>query len=159
MIQLESLFLMSRITKARVNTQNINNSGHDVIFFIDCKHVISTRIVQSKCWEIVWFYTVNLLITFNFYISGYRIHNLIKKVYSQDCVPAMLQPAASADHQYPATPNASFLNCKNRGGLIQASYGLRKVSATAEKAFKLNVINTNKINKFDWTSGNIRRVA
>ena len=55
----------------------------------------------------------------------------------------MVQSEASTDQQNPATPNVTFLNRGNKGGLIQASNGSCKVVAAAEKAFKLNVNNTN----------------
>lgn len=55
----------------------------------------------------------------------------------------MVQSGVSTDQQNPATPNATFLNRGNKGGLIQASNGSCKVVAAVEKAFKLNVNNTN----------------
>lgn len=55
----------------------------------------------------------------------------------------MVQLAASIYHQYSATPYATYVNRKNRRGLIQ-TYGSSKVVAAARKAFILNIINTNK---------------
>ena len=79
-----------------------------------------------------------------FYISGYIIRNLIKNIECQDCTTSMVQLEASTDYQYYAAPDATILNCNNRGCLIQESYGSYKVVAAAEKVCKLNVISTNQ---------------
>lgn len=91
-------------------------------------------------------YTVKLLNSDNilFFISGYLIRNLIKNIDCQDRAKSMVQLAASTDHQYSATPNPIFLNHKNMGDLIQASYGSYKVITATDKAFKLHFIKTNK---------------
>ena len=68
-----------------------------------------------------------------FYISGYITRNPVKSIDFQDCAISMVQSAASTDPQYPATPYANFFNRKNKGDLIQASYGSYKVVAATKK--------------------------
>ena len=80
-----------------------------------------------------------------FYISGYMIRNFVTNIDFQDCVTSMPQPAVSNDYQYSATLYVIFLYRKSKISLSQASYGSYIVVVTAEKAFKLNIINTQKM--------------
>ena len=79
-----------------------------------------------------------------YYISGFIIRKIIHKIDCQQCSESSVIPVSSTDHFYATMPYAMLVSRKNRGGLIQASYGALKVVEQCEKSFKMNVINSSR---------------
>eukprot|EP00795_Rhopilema_esculentum_P001055 gene1055-15385_t len=79
-----------------------------------------------------------------YYISGFIIRKIIHKIDCQQCSESLVIPVSSTDHFYATMPYAMLFSRKNRGGLIQASYGAFKVVEQCEKSFKMNVINSSR---------------
>eukprot|EP00795_Rhopilema_esculentum_P017191 gene17191-8732_t len=79
-----------------------------------------------------------------YYISGFIIRKIIHKIDCQQCSESLVIPVSSTDHFYATMPYAMLVSRKNRGGLIQASYGAFKVVEQCEKSFKMNVINSSR---------------
>eukprot|EP00795_Rhopilema_esculentum_P009936 gene9936-18544_t len=77
-----------------------------------------------------------------YYISGFIVRKIANKIDCEQCAEALAFPTSSMDHPYVNLPFsfAMLVVRKNRGGLVQASYGAFKVVEHCEKAFKLNVL-------------------
>lgn len=73
-----------------------------------------------------------------YYISGFILRGIVTSLDCEECSEALLTP--TSDHQY-SYSYVSFINRKDRGGLLHASYGVYKVILTCEKSFKINVLN------------------
>lgn len=134
---MKQLCLKNLITSSyAANCVALDNSCYDSIFEIRWKKRKSEEIIEDDDEKIPDFLSfendsVNINILKDnilYYISGFIVRTIFKKIECPTCTESLLERKTTIDHNYSHTNSYSALvNIKNRGGLVRSSTDVLKI--------------------------------